>query len=101
MLMNAQSLGKDYTFTKPYACIYTLVYIHTSYTLTHIWIHNHSRDYTYASTNICANTHKHLSSPMHSPALVHSGTYMYLRIHTLTQTLLCIHMREHVHVHTK
>ena len=95
MLMNAQSLGKDYTFTKPYACIYTLVYIHTSYTLTHIWIHNHSRDYIRQYKYLCQHTqafiitHAFTRTRAFTRTQVHTCTYAYTHSRKRSYAYIC------------
>ena len=96
---NAHYLWAKDAFTKLCACKYAYLNMHTSYALTHTYGLRRSSIHTiiHTSKHIYAKARKHVSTPTHIPAHMHSCTHIGAPTHTHTHTLALTHK----HLHTR
>ena len=92
-------------FSKPCACIYAYMNVHTSYThsYTHIWTQTYcNRDthhYIYIKTHLCQHIQACVNTHAYVPAHMHSYTHTCAHKHTHAHTLIhsCIHAQALTH----
>ena len=84
MLIRMHTVSWQWMSLISYVHVYTLTRIFYTLTHTHRYRRSRKRTNIHASKYFFANSHKHVSTPTHIPALMHS----------------CTHTRTHKHTHT-